>query len=70
MNQFPSRLPGPHGMEPETSEGEGSHGFASSCHGVLSCHIQQDGMFFHNWYHVTHFRDGDKYKAPGTQFVR
>ena len=57
-------------MEPETPEGEGSHGFTSSRHGVLSCHIQQDGMLRRNWYHVAHFGDVDKYKARRTQFVR
>ena len=69
-NRVPSKQPVPHSMEPEISEGEGSHGFTSFCHGLLSCHIQQDGMLRHNWYHVTHLRDSDKYKAGGTQPVR
>ena len=69
MNRVPSRWPVPHSMEPETAEGEGSHGFASSFHGLLSCHVQKDGMLRHNWYHVTHLRDSDQYKAGGTQLV-
>ena len=40
-NRVPSRRPVPHGMEPETSEGEGSHGFTSFCYDLLSCHIQK-----------------------------
>ena len=69
MNRVPSRRPVPHSVEPETSEGEGSHGFTSSFHGLLSCHAQKDGMLQRNWYHVTHLRDSDKYEVGGTQPV-
>ena len=57
-------------MEPETSEGEGSHGFASSCPGLPSCHVQKDGILRRDWYHVAHLQDSDKYEAGGTQPVR
>ena len=69
MNQVPSRQLVPHSMEPETSEGEGSHGFASSFHGLIGCHIQKDGMLHCNWYHITHLRDSDQYEVGGTQLV-
>ena len=57
-------------MEPETSEPEGSQGFASSFHGLLGCHIKEDGMRHRNWYHVTHLRYSDQYEAGGIQLVR
>ena len=68
-NRVPSSWPVPHSMEPETSEGEGSHRFASSFHGLLGCHVQKDGMLPRNWYHVAHLRDSDQYEARGTQLV-
>ena len=70
MKGVPSRWPVPHSMEPETSEVEGSQGFASSFHGLLGCHIQKDGMLCHNWYHVAHHQDSDQYEVGGIQLVR
>ena len=69
MKGVPSRRPVPHSMEPETSEPEGSQGFASSFHGLLGCHIQEDGMWCCNWYHVAHLQDSDQYEAGGIQLV-
>ena len=70
MKGLPSRWLVPHSMEPETLEGEGSHGFTSSFHGLLGCHIQKDGMLCCNWYHVAHLRDSDQYEVGGIQLVR
>ena len=53
-NGVPSRQPVPHTMEPDTSEGEGSHGFTGSFHGLLGCHIQKNGMLCRDWYHIAH----------------
>ena len=69
MNRLPSRWLVPHSMEPETSEPEGSQGFASSFHGLLGCHIQEDGMRHCNWYHVAHLQDSDHYEVGGIQLV-
>ena len=69
MNRVPSRWLVPHSMEPETSEGEGSHGFTSSFHGLLSCHVQKDGMLRCNWYHIAHLQNSDQYEVGGTQPV-
>ena len=57
-------------MKPETSKPEGSQGFASFLHGLLASHVQEDGMWHRNWYHVTHLRDRDQYEARGIQLVR
>ena len=69
MNRLPSRWLAPHSMEPETSKPEGNQGFASSFHGLLASHIQEDRMRRCNWHHVAHLRDHDQYEVGGIQLV-
>ena len=69
MNRLLSRWPAPHSMEPETPKPEGSQWFSSSLHGLLACHIQEDGVWLRDWHHLAHLRDGDQYEAGGIQLV-